>query len=205
MGLLLNQRTCVAVGRFNPAILVPDWIVKQKILPKGQFEMLAQMGSNPAAGSSTVAFTMCGLQWRATLARLDVTAEVEGADPGEFVAEVLTRLEHTPLRAVGSNFEFTLTDPDGPSKLYALADFGLLKRLESAAGSPALSGMSVAAYSHEDAVARVSLSFERSEVVSIDFNFNRDSLTAKDAAAAARRWSSDKAAAHKVLQSLIGS
>lgn len=196
MAFVLNSASCVAVGRFNPAILVPEWIVKQGILPDSEVELVSAMGS------STTSFNMCGLQWSANLARFEVVAEREGADPGDFVARVLERLEHTPMRAVGSNFRYSVTSTEESQKLYPFAEFGLLKRLESETRA-ALDGTTIAAFTHEDAVLRVTLVSERGIVSSADFNFNRDSLTAGDAAIAARRWSSDKSATHDILRTLV--
>lgn len=196
MSFVRDSASCVAAGRFNPAILVPDWIVKQGILSEAHFEATATMGS------PTTVFTMAGLQWHATLARLEVMAEKEGADPGEFVAQILERLEHTPLRAVGSNFHFSITSPAVGEKLYRLGEFGLVKAFEPDSLT-FLDGTAIAAYSFEDAVLRVSLEFEKSSATTIGFNFNRDSLSAKDGAAAARRWGSDKEAAQRIAQSLI--
>jgi hypothetical protein len=197
MAFVLASSSCVVSGRLNPAILVPEWIVKQGIFPDGEVELMSAMGSGMTA------FNMCGLRWHANLARLDVVAEREGADPGDFVAQVLGRLEHTPIRAVGSNFQYSVTSPAEGARLFALAQFTLLKRLESDSRSP-LDGTAVADYSYEDAVMRVSLMFERDTVTIVDFNFNRESASAKDAAVAARRWSSDKAETQNVLKTLVG-
>jgi hypothetical protein len=196
-GFVLDSAACVAAGRFNPAILVPEWIVKQGILPDTDVELMSAMGS------AMTTFNMCGLQWRANLTRLEVLAEREGADPGEFVARLLEQLEHTPLRAVGSNFRYSVMSPADAGALYSLASSSILKKLEANARAT-LNGTAIAEYAHEDSVLRLSLIFEREAVSAVDFNFNRESVTARDAAAAARRWSSDKAETQNVLRLLVG-
>lgn len=197
MRFTIRRSNCVAVGRFNPAILTPTWVIKHDILPNSEAEMKSAMGS------AVTDWSMCGLTWRASLARFEVEASREGADPGEFVAKILEKLEHTPLRAVGSNFSLEVTYPEDRRSLFDVCKSPLLSRLASEQYSP-LDGTAVATYAYEDAVVSVSLAFEREEVGSIDFNFNRQSLTATDAASAGRRWSHDKEQALGLATKLIG-
>lgn len=193
---LSQTATCVAVGRFNPAIVVPAWIVKEGILPDGETEI------GQALGGAMLQFRMQGLMWQASLNKLEAHAESKDVDPGEFVARVLDKLPHTPIRAVGNNFAWELSEDQGRG-LYPVMQCSLVAAI-SAPTQESLSQSVTLAVAHEgESIMRLTLDAESSQVASISFNFHRDCGSAVAGAAAARCWSADRAEARRVFERLI--
>jgi hypothetical protein len=94
----------VAVGRWNPMIITPDWVVMQGLAEAGEWE-ISLTPDGPKFGGPH-------FDWLSTATRLVVTANdpTEGVAPTcEFVAAVLERLAHTPVSALGVNIHVPLS------------------------------------------------------------------------------------------------
>src|SRR6476659_6389012 len=102
-------RACVVLGRFNPAILSPEWVVAHEILPEGSGQATHILGT----GVMHFQFSLGGITWHSALTTLEVSANDSSSDPGQFVASVLDLLPHTPVTAIGSNFIFPVDADDG--------------------------------------------------------------------------------------------
>ena len=182
--------TCVLAGNLNPAILRPDWLVKNKVLPDGAWT--SELGLGPAGVS--MKFTMADLSWTAGLERLQVEATSEKADPGAFVAEILKHLSHTPVRAVGNNFQADVSERKVLSQAFR-AEF-----LDQVAGGDTLVSTTVGLkVNHGDAIVNLNLTFNASsDLQDVRLNFHRDVKDADAAIRAARNWSDDRNEALKL-------
>lgn len=187
--------SCVVVGRFNPAILHPTWIVKEGVLPSGEAEV------GQALGSTIVQFRLGGYMWRSSQAKFEVYSESEGLDPGEFVAKVLEILPHTPVRGVGNNFA-TSFEGDVSVGLESLVVSPLVAAV-AAPSNEILAQSSTLSILHEgEAIAQVTLEMEQKQV-EVNLNFHRDCASAAAGAEAARRWKTDKEEAARLLERIL--
>lgn len=192
----IQMASCVALGRFNPAILNPPWLVSQGILPDGETEI-----SQPL-GSATLQFRSAGYMWQASLNRLDVHAEDAHADPGAFMAQVLEKLPHTPLRGIGNNFAVAI--PAGAGKnLFPLVTCSLGDLLATPEHE-LLAISATLALSHEkEAIIKITLDAEQGDVSGISFNFHRDCVSAAAGIEAAMKWSADREEARRLLGKIM--
>jgi hypothetical protein len=184
--------SCVAVGRFNPAILTPDWLIAQGILPDGEVEI------GQPLGSAILQFRAAGFMWYASLNKLQVHSEGIDSDPGVFVSQVLEKLPHTPVRAVGNNFAIALPPGAGKS-LFPLIACSLVDRLTTPQHEVLLVSTTLTLSHENEALIKVSLEAEQGEVVAASFNFHRDCASATAGVEAARKWTTDRDEARRLL------
>lgn len=108
MAVQLISRNTVVRGEFNRAIIVPRWLVAQKILPDGEVDFAVS-----DAADQPRQFRFAGFMWNVAHDRLVIAArpdiDVE-ADTGSVAAKILRILSHTPVTAVGHNFLFESTE-----------------------------------------------------------------------------------------------
>lgn len=110
MPFKLTAKNCVVVGHFNAAIIKPPWLVKQGILPDG--EMQLSLSDRPEAPR---VFKFAGLDWQVGPTRLVVSpVSPDGVNPAVPVGQILRKLPHTPISAIGHNFIFDV-EPNDPS------------------------------------------------------------------------------------------
>jgi hypothetical protein len=183
--------SCVAVGRFNPAILTPPWLIEQEILTNSEAEI------GQPLGSSILQFRAAGFMWQASLNKLEVHAESPDSDPGEFVAQVLEKLPHTPIRAVGNNFAIAVP-PQAGKGLFSLIACSLADRLTTPEHEVLLVSTTLA-LSHEKEAIKITLEAEQGEVAAVSFNFHRDCASTTAGAEAARKWKADRDEARRLL------
>lgn len=190
-------RVCVAVGRFNPAILVPDWLVKERILPPGDAEFEALFG-----GVQMVRFHHAGIMWQPSLGRLMAEGETPDANPGEFVAQILDKLIHTPLRAVGNNFDFEIADEAAAQRAVSAIQCQLPSLLKAEKSGLKYSVTQTVLYG-DDCLLGITLNVEKDSPLMIQFNFHRDTASASTAAAAARHFGADEEEAKRLLEVIL--
>lgn len=195
-GSAIPLASCVAVGRFNPAILTPAWMVKEGILPDDEAEIGQMMGGG------TLQFRLAGYMWQPSLSKLEVHAEGANLDPGEFVSQVLNRLPHTPLRGVGNNFALALGGTPG-KQLYPLIQCPLVKLLATEEHENLALSATLALSHEKEAIIRVTLDADQEEVVGLSFNFHRDCTSASAGAEAARKWTADREEARRLLEKIL--
>jgi hypothetical protein len=113
---LPNATSFVLVGIWNPAILNPDWLARYifKAAPDAEIpvEMLV-----PASPGQPIQFSLQGIRFipsrdRLRLSCLGDANDEELAQIQEVTRSILELLPHTPVRAVGQNFEFLDEQPN---------------------------------------------------------------------------------------------
>ena len=98
-----ESASIVLVGRFNPAILHPQWFAKHGLIPEGEAEAAQVVVVSP--GLTVVQFTWFTLQV------MDERFTATTADPSQYraleecVSGTFTLLEFTPIVAMGLNSE----------------------------------------------------------------------------------------------------
>ncbi|REK43360.1 MAG: hypothetical protein DWQ46_11545 [Planctomycetota bacterium] len=86
-------------GNFNPYLISPEWLDEQEIWNARDVKLA--LG---AVKSDGVLFNGEGTEWFVSSDRLVIASTV--LDCGEMALKVLKELPHTPMTAVGANFEF---------------------------------------------------------------------------------------------------
>lgn len=170
----LVKATTVALGAFNPAIPTPHWLAQQKILEPGKFELAPILMQSEVATK----YRRGSLIWVVTLDRLvaETSAEEERDRPLVLTTAILKALPHTPVRAVGVNFEFVLDEPsDAVQSMVRGVGFGELP------GTRSVTDVSVV---HVDAASGTQLKVQLVDSggeTRASFNFHCDLLSAADA------------------------
>ena len=159
---ILEQAQTVAVGAFNPYVITPPWLVKFGICAREDESNVRMVPLGEGA-----AFEFGPAEWQVDGQRLSVSSVDRAVDCGDLVSRVLALLPHTPVRAVGHNFQFTATKAEwGGHPSPRLGRRGL-DELEGA-DQVRWSGV----FRRGDARLEVTLAHE-SEVVAVLFNFHR--------------------------------
>jgi hypothetical protein len=122
MPLRLVKVNSVAIGTFNMYIVRPAWLVKEGIIPEGT-SLKLDIGLDEA--TTRISVQEPRTQWLVTPSRLMIESDNARENCGKILWEVLSRLPHTPLRALGSNFIFE-ADASILAKRDAFASFRML-------------------------------------------------------------------------------
>lgn len=115
----LHEANLTVLGRFNPAIIEPGWIVREKVATEEAFVMLVPVGDGP-----TVYASEDDWGWMISPDRLVVFGPSDKAVG--FVERLLTLLPHTPITAAGVNFQ-RRAQSVGDFKPYAKTLKGLMR------------------------------------------------------------------------------
>jgi hypothetical protein len=190
----------VVVGSLNPQILTPQWVAKYVFDENLAVEQPVSVPDLQRGGLvpflAPFKLEDRGISWQPALNRVQVFATADGADAGEVVAKILEELPHTPVQAVGSNFDFEIGGE-------LAAGLGKLCRpdLASALADDRFSLLGVlAVIKMATADAVLSIAFDPTErPPNLRFNFHRDVATTTDAAIAARHWKDDRQEADRLF------
>src|SRR5438552_8961697 len=118
MGAKCSFSNVVVIGAWNPAILTPDWLSRNKVVGEGPKELVIGWG----VPMNRITFEVEGATFFVDAARLEIRATGMN-DCGRFVVRILGLLPHTPVVAIGVNFVFEIPVEEWPpQKLPALGD-----------------------------------------------------------------------------------
>ncbi len=191
-------RGCTLLGALNPGILRPDWLAQQGVIPGPEADLRVELGAHEAVPRR--AFETSLYVWAVDSRRLIVTGKSSDADPGEFVAAVSDKLEHTPVQAIGNNFQFEASPEIGKSvwrRCYKV-------QLPEAISARLLSHELAHKFEHNSAIVSLKHVVKDGAVKAIDFNFHRPVATSEAAAVAAREWPADRRVAESLMVELFG-
>ena len=104
--MIINDLNIVLVGGFNPHIIEPAWLMKEGVVDekREKFSLDWQFETMTGAGFRS-RFVLDGLQWEVGLERLKLASKGDPS-PAPWIERLLEKLPHTPVRAVGHNFQF---------------------------------------------------------------------------------------------------
>ena len=117
----------VAVGNWNPAIFSPPWVAENLAGPETEIEVgiaLGQPGTPVNLKFNGVVLEVSPFRLSLNAVESDVASLSTCA---QVMAEVCGRLQHTPVRAIGTNFRFRVKEPD--QELFRLFDTHDLNRI----------------------------------------------------------------------------
>jgi hypothetical protein len=172
----------VIVGRWNPAILQPAWLSKHVfgVEKPGELQFVTEFSIETFGPPR---FSANGLQFVSTFERLSISPnsiEPEKLKATEDAArKILDALQHTPVQAVGVNFEFY---DDAPSRGF-LRLFDDLDHLAENTGIDLRTQATALTYSMslKDCILNLTREFAVSGRVSIKFNFHYVVNSAREA------------------------
>jgi len=184
MASLANQPSIVVVGAWNPAILQPHWLAKEVYeIPEGQeFPATMAFSTDPGAPPKC---SIGGISYIASSDRLTVfvegTEQANLEEAGQRTGSILRSLSHTPVSAMGQNFEFKIEAPSQDLLNVFEINDDLISRVPEAY---ALQGTSIQSTLRlESGILNLTRAFDVSNGVAyIKFNFHNDLGSAEDAA-----------------------
>lgn len=189
-------RGCTLVGSLNPAILRPEWLARQGVIPDSQADMRFTVDPRVV---KTVFETSLYI-WSVDDRRLIVNSASGDADPGEFVATVMEKLEHTPVEAVGNNFYFDSSHDVGAQVWAQRYSIDLPGKMTEALLGHEL----IHRFEHDGAIVGLKHIVKGGAIRATQFNFNRPVASPSEAANAARKWLSDREIAESLMSDLFG-
>jgi hypothetical protein len=194
MPTTLYNTSVVITGAWNPLIITPQWLRKYEVVAEAPEKAKRLLAEGPFA------FEFENLHWASTHDRLAI-ASSQGVNCGVYAARILDLLPHTPVQAVGSNFQFTTPESDWPAgKLPRLGDLSL--------GSPSPLAIKqvrwdCAADIDSETMLNFAVAQTEKNIVVCSFNFHRNSENPQDVARFAKRWEDDYRKARGLLKDLF--
>ena len=191
--LSLDLAQTVIIGRFNPYIVTPSWLVDQNVCAagNGDFPSLEEQYDDSEA------FNLGGYEWEVSFEKLAVSAAIVGRDCGSMAGRVLAELPHTPVDAVGNNFIFVCDakiwgERPGPRLGAAGAD-----------PQPAESRW-IGLYRHpNDLSVEVDLTVVPGQIAVLRLNYDRRVTTEAEARVATDQFGSDYLKAGELIRQLF--
>jgi hypothetical protein len=100
----------VLLGDFNPAIFHPQWLAYNELVSRES----AEAATNVSCQSEFSTFEIDGMHYQVEKQRFALTTKDESQVPIllDTIKGILTLLEHTPLKAIGLNYDFRYSMPD---------------------------------------------------------------------------------------------
>ena len=174
-----DTRRVVLVGGWNPRVFSPDWLKAQGFTSQEPIELEIAFGAG--IGFSHRVKIDCGLL---TVSESSVWIKsndesIEGMTLVESAAiSIMEKLVHTPLKAVGFNFDYSVNDPS--PEIFQLFDIQT-HQLIAENGKDIQKSQIVHNFSYSDEISEVLVQWniEGSRVkVVVNFNFPVESCTA---------------------------
>ena len=202
MSTLLSFPSIVLAGAWNPAIIQPNWLAQEVFEQQDGDEMPVQMEFSPTPGLPP-RFILQEIRFVPTKDRLIISPE-NTTDEALNLAEnkaraILQALPHTPVQAIGQNFDLIEENPsDSLLSIFNLND-SLEEKLEI---DYTLSSTTVAvALDLGDYTLNLSRKFSEGNVL-IKFNFHYDVINATNGA---ERLPNTFRSNFKIVQDLLNS
>src|SRR4051812_20465261 len=102
----LFQCDVAIVGHWNPYIIQPDWLINSGVAHVAERDNIHQINFSIVPHQPlSFSFPFQGFDWSISENHLIVRSSTL-QNPAPIVVEVLRRLAHTPVAAVGHNFKY---------------------------------------------------------------------------------------------------
>lgn len=192
MSLSLDHAACFLRGHFNPRIVNPDWLAQQGIWSSDGVAL------GLGILRDGLSFRDKSVEWLVDNQGL-VLSSLD-ADCGDLAAQVLELLPHTPMTAVGNNFNFVCDRDDWGDR--PLPQLGGQTNV-SVEGLETTESHWCGVFERDELRVQVTL-ISRSDVISVSINNHRKTPDAEKGALAARQFEADKTSTASLVQSLFG-
>ncbi len=187
----LIDSNIVLVGGFNPNIIVPAWLNRQKVVDERPDEVLVEtlfehgISQFSPGAPKMIRFKLDGERWEVSFDRVLIGSNT-AQSPADKFTKLLELLPHTPVRAVGINFKLRCDRTSWKSDVPQLPN---QDRAQNLVGK-VISSTAVTRGSLDDGT-QINLTLSATEAeVTLDANFHKglkrsDAETAKDTIAEA--------------------
>jgi len=188
--LEIESANIVLFGNFNPYLITPQWLKEQSIWAADDVQLA--LGAMQQDG---VQFHGDGSAWYVSSDSLVISSTK--LDCGSVAVKILEKLPHTPLTAVGSNFEF---QDSSDSTQYPVFD-EIRRTIPSELNSQLLRWGTVI---HEDDV-RIEVTFLSGEQgTTIALGYRRSASSIEMARRAASRYGVDRDKSDLLIDQILG-
>jgi len=199
MGISLKSLDAVIVGRFNPHIITPPWLQKQKICDSS-VQVKMEMGFDMENRQGIVNFTIDDVRWHVTDRRLTLSCDSSEGNPAQLAASVLRVLLHTPVSAIGHNFHYRCDLAQWGGRLPQIGGLDRDKLTEH--GTPILLSWSGV---FEQAGVRCGINVQQhKKFVEVDTNFHRDATSVEEVGRIADGFCDDMTLSGRLVGSVTG-
>lgn len=200
MALRIQSVNTVALGHFNRWIIRPRWLLKNRVveIPEADEETASLRGGEGGA----LQFKLGDLVWVVTDHQVQIATDNITLNPTEPLKKLLKLLQHTPIIAVGVNFEFgcSIDEWQGPLPI----DKGQARALEQSHDTIASSHevhLRSRTDNHEPLI-QLKVTQTTTNIVAY-VNIHRE-RTESPAGTACDRWQSDLLLARVLLTTWLG-
>lgn len=125
----LKNQSLIILGSLNPAIITPNWIAQCGLIP---LEKEVKFKFPIGAVIAPIHYEYDEFKWELDYSRLkvEINDKEELLDLGETISKVFEKLEYTPIKSMGHNFEFKLEDQSIYKKITGSFNFALGQKLD---------------------------------------------------------------------------
>jgi hypothetical protein len=185
MAIEIHHTSTVLIGRWNPAIVVPPWLVSQNIVEgKADSSVQGRIG-----GQGELLFSLGGMRWEVSESRLVIKSE-DGANTGLVAKAVLDRLRHTPVQAIGTNFAFRLTPDHYPAEM--IPCLGSIRVPDEGTDSPIRKVQTqVSKATGDNSACHITVNHAQDMII-VAYNYHINVSSAEEAANLAEQWQVDR-------------
>ncbi len=201
MALKLHEIDTVVLGRFNPHIICPPWLAKQKIIAE---EETGEAEIAITGRAIALRFKTGDLTWQVDSNRLNISSE-KISDTAAIAAKVVKKLPHTPLNAIGNNFRYQCSLSDWDGRLPKLDDVGFDQLGKY--GDVQSVGWKASISQSDGVTVNTEMTLEPTELPSpmltVNVNYHRQVNDAGELIAAAKEFQKDQQASAAFIESLL--
>ena len=183
---LINANV-VLLGGFNPHIIQPHWLVQHEVAAGEPEEPAISVQINIGGGAQPIRFSLGSFDWEVGLTRLKISSD-EGRAPSDMIRKLLGLLPHTPIRAVGHNFQLRDDERKWEQSVARLPNYDLF---QSKLGEQTSSAIVSRSKPDEDVEVRITFTISESKAM-IDANYHRAVDGMQGALHAIERFESDQ-------------
>ena len=188
MTVKLYQVDTIVAGRFNPAIITPAWLIKEKVVPKPK-EFQEEIKVSIPDARVSLQYRVGDFLWRISGSTLAIETETS-RNTAALAADVLDCLRHTPVSAIGNNFRFRCPESDFKDRLPQVGQLSA-KDLEE---HGSVKDVTWKGTLQRDKTLTLKVQINHtpstSEII-LSFNYHREISDYKGVAEAAKRFDSD--------------
>lgn len=199
MGVRLFQVDTVVLGRFNPHIISPPWLAKEKIVEAESVQVSIAVVDRDVA----FRFKTGDLTWQVDYSRLVISTD-KISDTSALAAKVVQKLYHTPVSAMGNNFCFRCELSQWRGRLPQLGNVNIdaLKGY----GPVQVVGWRASISQEESLIVTADMTVEPADPASVivNVNYHRPVNDAEAVVVAARSFQEDLDSSKKFLDTLFG-